>query len=414
MWKVRLLILTVAAISYLPALNNGFIADDWVILHRVDVLKEDALYLNEVVPENFRLTSYVVFGLLKTLFGYNATPFYVFNILLHALNCILLAALVREITGDSTLGWISGLFLAAFQSPQEAVMWLAAMNETLSACFMLLTSLCWLKGRQGLAALMFIAALYSKESALILVLLLPLVEMNRGKHVAWRDYWILALPAMLFSVFFILTLSVNFQLGHGTYALGPQGFLVLFKSLHRLIWPWGYLVVVAVLLSQGWRMNRRAVDWALLIPLAMLPYIFVRYTANIPSRQTYLASALFLPLLAAGMLSLKAKTLRAGFVAAFIGYNVVYMWTVKDAQMEARALPTTALVETLREYSPQEVRLRGFEYPVDLIPKAVAVSLPGWQWDQVDLDVPCGGCLLFEWNHETGRFAVSKVSPGKF
>jgi hypothetical protein len=413
-WKVRLLILTATVISYLPALNNGFIADDWVILHRVDVLKEDPLYLNEVVPENFRLTSYVVFGLLKTLFGYNAAPFYVFNILLHALNCILLAALVREITGDSNLGWISGLFLAVFQSPQEAVMWLAAMNETLSVCFMLLTSLFWMRGKQAIASLIFIAALYSKESALILVLLVPLVELNRGKHVAWRDYWILALPAMLFSVFFILTLSVNFQLGHGTYALGPQGLLVLIKSLHRLIWPWGYLVVAAVLLSYGWRPNRQAADWALLIPVAMLPYIFVRYAANIPSRQTYLASALFLPLLAAGMLSLKPKTLRAGLVAAFIVYNVVYMWTVKDAQMEARALPTTALVKALREYSPQDVRLRGFEYSVDLIPKAVAVSLPGWRWDQVDLDVPCQGCLLFEWNHDTGRYAVSKVPREKF
>ena len=125
--------------------------------------------------------------------------------------------------------------------------------------------------------------------------------------------------------------------------MGPQGLLVLIKSLHRLIWPWGYLVVAAVLLSYGWRPNRQAADWALLIPVAMLPYIFVRYVANIPSRQTYLASALFLPLLAAGILSLKPKTLRAGLVAAFIVYNVVYMWTVKDAQMEARALPTTAL-----------------------------------------------------------------------
>jgi hypothetical protein len=209
-------------------------------------------------------------------------------------------------------------------------------------------------------------------------------------------------------VFFILTLSVNFQLGHGTYALSPQGLLVLFKSFHRLIWPWGYLVTVAMFLSQG-RPSRRAVDWALLIPLTMLPYIFVRYTTNIPSRQTYLASVLFLPLLAAGMLSLRLKALRLGVVVAFIGFNIFYMWTVKDSQMEARALPTTALVETLRKYKPQDVRIRGFEYPVDLIPKAVAVALPGWRWDQVDLDVPCKRCLLLEWNRGTGKYVVSEI-----
>jgi len=408
-WKGRLLILAAAVIAYLPSLNNGFIADDWVILHRVDVLAADPLYLSEIVPENFRLTSYAVFGFLKLLFGYNPVPFYVFNILLHVVNCILLSVVVREITGDSSVAWLSGLFLAVFQAPQEAVMWLAAMNETLSACFMLLTTICWFRGRRALAAFAFIAALFSKESAVMLVLLLPLVETNRTKQVAWRDYWILALPAMLFSIFFILTLSANFQLTHGTYALGPRGLVVLFKSLHRLVWPWGYLVIVLMLLSQRGRLNRHVADWALLIPLAMLPYMFVRYTTNIPSRQTYLASMLFLPLLAAGVLCLKQKVLRAGLIVAFIGFNIRYMWIVKDAQMEARALPTTALVKALRDYSPQDVRLRGFEYPVELIAKAVAVSLPGWRWDQVDLDVPCQGCLLFEWNRDTGTYTVSKV-----
>jgi hypothetical protein len=141
----------------------------------------------------------------------------------------------------------------------------------------------------------------------------------------------------------------------------------------------------------------------------MVPYIFVRYTTNIPSRQTYVASALFLPLLAAGVLSLKSRALRFGLVGAFIGFNVVYMWRLKDSQMEARALPTTALVEALRDYSPQDVRIRGFEYPLGLIPKAVAVSLPGWSWDQVDLDVPCDRCLLFEWNPSSGKYAVSEL-----
>src|SRR4030095_8403866 len=151
--------------------------------------------------------------------------------------------------------------------------------------------------------------------------------------------------AELFSCFFILTLSANFQIGNGTYALSPRGLIVLLKSLHRLIWPWGYLVIAATLWTQRTRLNRLAVDWAMLIPLAMVPYMFVRYTTNIPSRQTYLASVLFLPLLAAGMLSLKPKAVRAGLVGAFIGFNIVYMWTVKDSQMEARALPTAALVE---------------------------------------------------------------------
>ncbi|HZI50599.1 MAG TPA: hypothetical protein VFE29_02155, partial [Terriglobia bacterium] len=103
MWKGRLLIFVAATIAYIPALNNNFIADDWAILHRVNVLWVDPLYLSESVPENFRFTSYLAFGLLKELFGYSAAPYYMFNILLHAVNCLLLSAIVRKVTGDGSI-----------------------------------------------------------------------------------------------------------------------------------------------------------------------------------------------------------------------------------------------------------------------------------------------------------------------
>ncbi|HET9943493.1 MAG TPA: hypothetical protein VFR05_09140, partial [Terriglobia bacterium] len=201
------------------------------------------------------------------------------------------------------------------------------------------------------------------------------------------------------------TLSANFQVGQGTYALSPRGALVLLKSLHRLVWPWGYLILVAVLLSQRGQLHRRTLAWAALIPITMLPYIFVSYTDNIPSRQTYLASAVLTPLLAAGILSFKTKGWRVGLATAFVLFNVIYMWRVKDPQMEYRALPTTVLLNTLRTYAPQEILLRGFEYPVNLIPKSVAVSLPGWQWDQVDIEGECGNCLVLEWSRAEEKYS---------
>jgi hypothetical protein len=405
-WKGKLLIAAAAVIAYLPALNNNFIADDWVILHRVDVLTVDPLYLNESVPENFRFTSYMVFALLKSVFGYNATPYYVFNILVHVLNCLLLSAIVRTISGDEAISWLGGLMLAVFQAPQEAVMWLAAMNETLSAFFIFVTILLWFHGHRGLAALAFVTALYSKESAVILIVLLPLVEWMRGRRVPWTDYWILAVPAILFTTLFLLMLSTNFQVGQGTYVLSIRGASVLLKSLHRLFWPWAYVVMFAVIVAHKGQLARRSIGWAALIPVTMLPYIFVSYTNNIPSRQTYLASAVLAPLLAAGILSLKAKTWRTGLAASFIVANIAYMWVVKDSQMEARALPTTALATILQQFSPQELRIRGFEYPVDLIAKGVAVSLPGWRWDQVDLEDPCRGCVVLVWDRAAGTYSV--------
>src|SRR5262245_56335222 len=102
-WQWSLAIAAVAVLAYIPAVNNGFIADDYVILNRIELLKADPLYLFNDVPENFRVTSYAVFGVLKGLFGYDARPYYVFNILLHVLNCFLLRRLLQELTHDTQL-----------------------------------------------------------------------------------------------------------------------------------------------------------------------------------------------------------------------------------------------------------------------------------------------------------------------
>ena len=79
-----------AALAYAPALNNGFIADDYVILQRVGLMRAQPLYLLQVPPENFRFVSYIVFGFLKSIAGYDARVFYAFNIALHIANIALL------------------------------------------------------------------------------------------------------------------------------------------------------------------------------------------------------------------------------------------------------------------------------------------------------------------------------------
>jgi hypothetical protein len=402
-WKWKLAIVAAAIVAYAPSINNGFIADDYMILRRIDLIKADAFYLLAVVPENFRLTTYAVFAALRSAFGYNYAAYYVFNILLHAANCLLLYSLVREVTADVRLSIVTALLFAVFQAPQEAVMWLAAMNETLLGLFVFLTLLLWFRGRYGWASVSFLAALFSKESALIVLLLVPLADALRRREFSWRHYVLLWIPATLFGAVFVLTLAGNFQLGNRTYTPGLHAGVVLVKSLHRLFWPWAYVIVLALLITRkpapDWR---RTLAWSTLIPAALLPYIFVTYTSNVPSRQVYLASAAFLPLLAAGMIRVSAKVL----VPAFLVFNAGYMWTVKDGQMVERAAPTTELIRELQLREPGMVRIAGFPYPIPIIAKAAAVTVPGWQWHQVDLGESCTRCLLLEWDRETRRYVA--------
>ena len=402
-WKWRLAIVAAAIVAYAPAVNNGFIADDYMILRRIDLMKSDPFYLLAVVPENFRLTSYAVFAALRSLFSYSYAFYYALNILLHAANCLLLYSIVQELTGDSRLSPVSALLFAVFQAPQEAVMWLAAMNETLLGLFTFLTLLLWLRGRYRWAAVSFLGALFSKESAVIILFLVPLIDVLGRRGLRWRQYAVLLAPTLVFGSLFLLTLGGNFQVGNGTYLPGPHAALVLFKSLHRLLWPWAYVCVVALLLMKrtipGWR---GAAAWSALILVTLLPYIFVTYTDNIPSRQVYLASAAFLPLLAAGLLHAGPKL----FVPAFLVFNVGYMWAVKDRQMMERAAPTTELIQELKHREPGPVRVSRFPYPIAIIAKAAAVTVPGWQWHEVDLGDSCTRCLVLEWNRETGKYVA--------
>src|SRR5207253_369361 len=144
-------------------------------------------------------------------------------------------------------------------------------------------------------------------------------------------------------------------------------------------------VILLLLIARTIPDWKRAAAWGSLIIATMLPYIFVTYTNNIPSRQVYQASAALAPLLAAGMLRVSPKVL----LAAFLIFNVGYMWAIKDTQMVERAAPTTALIAELMERQPGTIRIARFPYAIALIAKAAAVTVPGWQWDQVDLGESC-------------------------
>src|SRR5712692_5445126 len=89
-----------AAIAYAPALNNGFIADDYVILQRIDLMRFQPLYLFHVPPENFRLISHMIFVHLKRIAGYLASLFYFFTSISSNPNIAMLRYLLILVTNE--------------------------------------------------------------------------------------------------------------------------------------------------------------------------------------------------------------------------------------------------------------------------------------------------------------------------
>src|SRR5207249_156483 len=198
-------------------------------------------YLFHVPPENFRFISYVVFGSLKALVGYDARFFYAFNIGLHIANIALFRRLLAFVINDDFVERTAPILFAVFQAPQEAVMWLAAMNETTLAFFTLITLLMWWRKRYMIASAAYALALFSKESGIIILALIALLELKQRQRKPYYAYALLLIPTGLFAAIFFTTLSANFMITNRSYTLGPQAILVLLLSLHRLVWPWLYI-----------------------------------------------------------------------------------------------------------------------------------------------------------------------------
>jgi small-conductance mechanosensitive channel len=93
------------------------------------------------------------------------------------------------------------------------------------------------------------------------------------------------------------------------------------------------------------------------IGIALIPYSFLTYSRQIPSRQTYLASFGLALLVGLAMAHLAAGRRAAGKLPRAVAVvatvvllgNVGYLWTRKRAQFLARAEPTEQLIRLARQ-----------------------------------------------------------------
>jgi hypothetical protein len=409
LWQFPLLACVLAVIAYAPAVNNGFIADDYVILQRIGLMKLQPLHLFHVPPENFRIVSYAVFAFLKTLVGYDARFFYAANIALHIANIALLHRLLTVVIQDGFVARTATILFAVFQAPQEAVMWLAAMNETTMAFFALISLLMWWKKRYAIAAAAYGIALFCKESGLVILPLIGLLELKQRQWKPFRVYAFLLIPTAVFAAVFLSTLRTNFMLTSRSYTFGFHAVGVLLLSLHRLLWPWLYIILVLTLIT-----NRQAVRWDRLplyfgcVVVPMLPYMFIAYQRSLPSRQLYLSSAVLMTVYALLLKPLEQTRLLQVFLGSFVIFNIGYLWVRKDAQFVDRAAPTTQLIAALSRHSPQPALVLDFAYPYPDIARAAALAVPGWKPELILVsgagEFRCDDCLKLRWNAQEKKY----------
>ena len=393
--------------AYAPALNNGFISDDYLMLEWVRVWTQDFSYLFKIAPDVFRITSYAVLWMLERVFGHSPEYFYAFVILVHFVNSLLLWKVLRLVTRSPQVSSLAAIVFVVFQNAQEAVMWLAAMGDALAGLCVLGALLLWLRKHFVASALCYLVGLFSKESAIVFLFLLPLIEFSMTRQVRLRrQHFYLLIPTLVFSAVFVYSASANYMVGGGIYGFGPQALLVLGVSLHRLMFPWFYGGVLVFVISQRRALPRETGMGLAWMTISLLPFVFLVYQNHVPSRHEYLASMGLAWALSTLLAHVALSRLRLGFIVGFAAINIGYLWTVKDQQFVRRAAPTTRMLEQLRAHPPGPLLV--LDFPLNpWMARMTARMVPGWRPDMIrveELPEACAGCLVLKWNRATENF----------
>ncbi len=360
-WKIGVL-LTLAIVAYLPALRLPFIVDDY---HQIALARHWAaegwvpLLLNPNLRS--RATYMLLSAWLDQTFGFHPMAFYAASIILHAL-CVLLvyASGIWTEIGES-VGFWAAAFFAVFEGHQEAVMWPAAAGDLFVFLFGLAAWVCWVKWLQGggwkwyaLAILSFLLAAASKESVWIFapLMLLPLAFDHKQNRRAMTG----ALPflgmAAAYMIWTWLGRVADPAYQDIRFSLSAPWVRIVLNSWWRLLFVWG-LAALAALLWVGKRADRRLVVAASVwIVLGLLPYSFLTYMMQVPSRQTYLASAGLAWIFGAAANRLcerKRYAVLAVLCVAALGVNLEILWVKKMAQFRERAEPSELLKQAALE-----------------------------------------------------------------
>jgi hypothetical protein len=349
--KRLLLLAALCILAYAPALNLPLIEDDYPNIAQAQVFGG---YVAPLANPIFRLrtTSYWAMLWLWRTFHLTPLPYHLVSLILHIANTWLIyfACLAWPRTRNAAL-WAAGFF-AVHEGHQEAVMWFSGIAELLQFLFGGLALLCWMRGRwwnvAGFAC--FALALISKESAVVFLALFLLVAPDK-----WR--WIppYAAVAALTLASIAATSAYSFRFSDGSFSLHAPFWITWPRGFARVLWIWGF--VAAAVIALGWhdRKLRMAALLALAwMGIALAPYSFLTYSTQIPSRQTYLASAGLAVLFGIALARLYGeegtpRKLAVALAVIALIHNVGYLWTKKRTQFLERAQPTEQLIRLARE-----------------------------------------------------------------
>jgi len=161
---------------YARSLTIGFYSDDLQWLGRMAPTLGNPFYVFHVFYRDFNPTLHVSFLLDYLIGGGTAVAFHATSILIHAVNAVLLFYLCRRCCGNPWVAVVAAMIWSLNVRISEAVIWPAARGHSLATLFVLAALLAVglpSRRRDLLVPVLFVLALFTKETALFPMLLVP-------------------------------------------------------------------------------------------------------------------------------------------------------------------------------------------------------------------------------------------------
>ena len=257
-WLLALVLVIVTFVAYQPVWHAGFIWDDDAYVTRNPLLTApdglERIWFSAHSQSQYVPLVYTTLRFEHTLWGLDPVGYHLVNIVLHALNALLVWAVLRKLAIPGS--WLAAAIWAVHPVNVESVAWITELKNTQSTLFYLLALLAWMKftaqetGRPWrfyrLALALHALALFSKTTACTLPAAMLLVLWLRRQSIGWgrlkqvAPFMALGVAMGLFSVWWEAHLG---NYGKGLHYLfnGLERVLIATRALWfyatKLIWP---------------------------------------------------------------------------------------------------------------------------------------------------------------------------------
>ncbi len=297
----------VILVTYFPALKLGFYGDDYSFVEfagRSSLSQYLAFYFDPRIQTAwYRPIQGMLFGIEYVLFGANPQGYHLINVLVHLGNCLLLFALVGQMSGNLRAALMTALLYAGLPLYGVSVFW-PGDADFLVAFFYLLAIFSWTLFLQeggwrfyASTICFFIVALMTKEFGVTIPIALFLIDRllvhaKTDLSALVRRYlpFILVWAIYLPMEYWIQSRSVlTNQFG---YSVGSHALANVVGYLAALAFPWGFpepanyvwLVIVIILCAYVIASKRNAalpglVSLSVLafLPVTPFPWFLLRY-----------------------------------------------------------------------------------------------------------------------------------------